>query len=284
MTGRRGDTMEGTHAPSTLLAMEDVTVQRGGVSVVHDVNLTVQSGEFVGIVGPNGGGKSTLLQAVLGVLRCHKGTVKVFDHPPMSSRVLGKVAWVSQAAANLPSNVRLTVRELVQLGLLNQRTWFRPFSRDDGTVDRAIAMVGLDDLADSDVGHLSGGQRQRAVIARALATKAEVLLLDEPLVGMDLASRNALLKLLDGFCHNEGKTIVMVSHDMTAIRQSAHRIVYLEGTVRFDGAPPDFPSLEALAELRGIDDVHGGHHHDHGEEHCGHDHAVRDDVVDKEAL
>jgi len=259
-------------SPAPLLVVQGVTVQRGGVSVVRDVNLTVKEGEFLGIVGPNGGGKSSLIQAILGILKCHKGTVEVFGYPPMSKPVSGKVAWVSQAAANLPSNVRLTVRELVQLGLLKQRTWFRPFQRHTEEVDQAIAMVGLEHLAHRDVAHLSGGQRQRAVIARALATQADVLLLDEPLVGMDPPSRNSLLKLLDKFCHDHGKTIVMVSHDLAAIRQSAHRIVYLEGAVRFDGSPPDFPSLEALAKLRGIDDVHGGHHHDHGEEHCGHDH------------
>ena len=131
----------------------------------------------------------------------------------------------------------------------------------------------MTEVADRDVSHLSGGQRQRAVIARALVTRAEVLLLDEPLVGMDRASRNSLLRLLDGFCHDEGKTIVMVSHDTAAIRQSAHRIIYLEQTVRFDGPSSEFPSLEALAELRGIEDVHDGHHHDHGEAHCNHDHG-----------
>ena len=256
-----------------LLEVDSITVQRGGVPVVRNVSLSVQQGEFVGIVGPNGGGKSTLLQSILGLLACHQGTVRTMGHAPLSSPVRGRVAWVSQAAANLPSNVRLTVRELVRLGLSNHRTWFRPFTRHLQEVDHAIELVGLTEVADRDVSHLSGGQRQRAVIARALATKAEVLLLDEPLVGMDRASRNSLLRLLDGFCHDEGKTIVMVSHDLAAIRQSAHRIIYLEQTVRFDGPSSEFPSLEALAELRGIEDVHDGHHHDHGEAHCNHDHG-----------
>ena len=114
-------------------------------------------------------------------------------------------------------------------------------------------MVDLEDVQDVDVSRLSGGQRQRAVIARALASESEFILLDEPLVGIDRDSRNSLLKLLDNLCHEENKTILMVSHDLTAIRQTAHRMVFLEETIRFDGPTDQFPDLDVLAELRGID-------------------------------
>ena len=125
-------------------------------------------------------------------------------------------------------------------------------------------MVGLEDVADVDLGRLSGGQRQRAVIARALASDADFILLDEPLVGIDREARNTLLKLLDQLCHEQGKTILMVSHDLTAMRQTAHRMIFLEETIRFDGDAEEFPNLETLADLRGIEHVHGdGHVHDH---------------------
>lgn len=257
-----------------LLLVDNITVHRGGVPVIEKVNLTMNAGEFVGIVGPNGGGKSTFVQAILGVLKCHQGKVLINGQPPMTDGVVGKVAWVSQAAANLPKSVRLTVRELVSLGVLTKRTWFQLNQGRSSVIDESIRMVGLEDVADRDVNQLSGGQRQRAVIARALASQAEFLVLDEPLVGLDRASRNGLLKLLDGFCHQDNKTILMVSHDVTAMRKTAHRLVYLEDTIRFDGPPPEFPSLEDLASLRGIVDVHGGHHHDHSEAECTHDHGT----------
>lgn len=257
-----------------LLLVDNITVHRGGVPVIEKVNLTMNAGEFVGIVGPNGGGKSTFVQAILGVLKCHRGKVLINGQPPMTDGVVGKVAWVSQAAANLPKSVRLTVRELVSLGVLTKRTWFQLNQGRSSVIDESIRMVGLEDVADRDVNQLSGGQRQRAVIARALASQAEFLVLDEPLVGLDRASRNGLLKLLDGFCHHDNKTILMVSHDVTAMRKTAHRLVYLEDTIRFDGPPPEFPSLEDLASLRGIVDVHGGHHHDHSEAECTHDHGT----------
>jgi zinc transport system ATP-binding protein len=133
-------------------------------------------------------------------------------------------------------------------------------------VNEAIKMVGLEDVENVDVSRLSGGQRQRAVIARALATEAEFILLDEPLVGMDREARNSLLKLLDQLCHDSDKTILMVSHDLTAIRQTAHRMIFLEEMIRYDGPTENFPDLESLAGLRGIRPVHGedqSHNHTH---------------------
>ena len=235
----------------------DLSVIRSGKVVIKDVCLTVDEGEFVGIVGPNGSGKSTFLLAVLGLLKSNSGTVRIYGHPPLSRELHQKIGWVSQAASYLPRNLRLTVRELVRLGTLHSGNLydFGSQSRRNKTT-QAIRMTGLEHVQNIDVGRLSGGQRQRAVIARALATEADLILLDEPLVGIDRESRNSLLKLLDRLCHEKGKTIIMVSHDLTAIRQTAHRMVFLEETIRFDGPTSDFPNLEKLASLRGIEHVH----------------------------
>ena len=225
--------------------------------IIKDLNLSINKGEFVGLVGPNGSGKSTLLLSIVGVLTPQKGNIKVYDHAPLSRNLHGKIGWVSQAAANLPQDTRITVRELVHLGTLNAKNLFSISNKKRRKkVNLAIKMVGLQDFENMDVARLSGGQRQRAVIARALATEAEFILFDEPLVGMDRDSRNSLLKLLDKLCHDGGKTILMVSHDLTAIRQTAHRMIFLEETINFDGPSEDFPDLEKLANLRGIKHVH----------------------------
>ena len=216
----------------------------------------------MGIVGPNGSGKSTLLLTILGVLKAQEGNVKIYNSKPMSRELYGRIGWVSQAAANLPKDIRITVNELVHLGTVNAKnmftnTWFP--MKDKGQrkrVKEAIKMVGLQGFENFDIGRISGGQRQRAVIARALATEAEFILLDEPLVGMDRESRNSLLKLLDRFCHDNGKTIIMVSHDLSAIRQTTHRMIFLEEKIRFDGPTANFPDLESLAKLRGISHTH----------------------------
>ena len=278
-----GDVAQSSSDP--ILEVENVTVRRNKTDVIRDVNLVIHPGEFVGVVGPNGGGKSTLMQTVLGILRPVSGRIKLAGGPPNSRQAFGKMAWVSQAAAHIPKNIRLTVRELVSLGLLNHNNWFIPGRSTSAQTDKAIAMVGLSHLADRDVNNLSGGERQRAVIARALAGEAEFLLLDEPMVGMDRASRQSLLQLLDNFCHDHNKTILMISHDVAAMRQTAHRMVYLEEQIWFDGPPPNFPSVEEIASLRGIQDVHGGHHYDHAAEHCGGaDHATSAQVVAQEEV
>lgn len=243
-----------------ILNIKDLSVSRSGKLVLSKIDLKVRKGEFIGLVGPNGGGKSTLLLSVLGILNS-SGTIDLYGHKPMSKKVLGKIGWVSQAAAVMPKNVRITVRELIQLGTLNSKNMFwRRRGTHREKVDNAIKMVGLEDVADSDLARLSGGQRQRAVIGRALASDAEFILLDEPLVGIDRESRNSLLKLLDNLCHHQEKTILMVSHDLAAIRQTAHRMIYLEESIRFDGLTEDFPDLTTLAGLRGIEPVHGHEH------------------------
>ena len=248
-----------------ILAVENLSVIRSGKLVISDINLEITKGEFVGIVGPNGSGKTTLLLSILGILKANTGKIQIYGSEPMSRKNDGRISWVSQAASNIPNNLRITVRELVRLGSISSRNMFFPDRKKiDAVVDKAIEMVGLKDVEHTDVARLSGGQRQRAVIARALASEAEFIILDEPLVGIDRKARSSLLKLLDDLCHDAGKTILMVSHDLAAIRQTAHRMIYLEETIKFDGGTSEFPDLTEIAELRGINPVHdesGGHHH-----------------------
>ena len=163
---------------------------------LNNVNIEFKNNQINGLLGPNGSGKSTLMLTILGILKPSRGSIEIYGNPPLSRKLHRRIGWVSQAAANLPKDVRLTVRELVRLGTVNAGNMFD--WRDNGRrerVDNAISMTGLEDVEDIDISRLSGGQRQRAVIARALATEADFILLDEPLVGIDRDSRNSLLKL-----------------------------------------------------------------------------------------
>ncbi len=239
------------------LEVEKLTVLRSGKVILKDINFKIKKGEFVALVGPNGSGKSTLMLSVLGVLKAQEGKIKIYGNRPMSRKLNGKIGWVSQAAANLPKEIKITVRELVSLGVVNATNLFSLSFKDrNNDIVNAIKMVGLEEEQHTDISRLSGGQRQRAVIARALASNAEFIMLDEPLVGIDRDARNSLLKLLDILCHKENKTILMVSHDLTAMRQTAHRIIYLEEGIRYDGKTENFPDFSTLAGLRGIEHVH----------------------------
>ena len=243
-----------------ILSLRDVSVMRSGVEVVEKVSFDIKKGDFVGLVGPNGGGKTTLILTILGHLKPYKGDVLVYGHQPACKHNLGMVGWVPQAATNLPKNIHISVRELINLGTLNQSNYlWRMDEYSASKVDQAMEMVGLKELENVDVSRLSGGQLQRVVIAKALASESDLLLLDEPLVGVDRFSRNSLLKLLDDLCHNHDKTILIISHDISAITQSTHRIIYLERSVQFDGHSKDLPNLNELAIIRGIENPHASH-------------------------
>jgi len=235
-----------------ILQVSGLSVNRSGVEVISDINLSVNCGEFVGIVGPNGAGKTTLILTILGILKPRTG------HVSLSKAISGKVGWVPQAATSLPKNMKITVREFIQLGTLDSATWFLPFGTkyDKQNVSKIIETVGLTDYAETRIANLSGGQRQRAAIGKALASKADLLLMDEPMVGVDLESRNSIMRLLDNLCHTQNKTIVMISHDLASMKRTVHRMVYLEQQIRYDGSTNDFPELSVLADLRGIEETH----------------------------
>jgi zinc transport system ATP-binding protein len=176
----------------------------------------------------------------------------------MSKLTLGKVGWVPQAATNLPRNLQITVKEFIQLGTLNRKSLFQLRKNEREKIMKIIETIGLKKYANTRMTNLSGGQQQRAAIGKALASNADLLLMDEPMVGVDGESRNSIMRLLDDLCHEQNKTIVMVSHDLASIKRTVHRMVYLEQKIRYDGPTNTFPDLSDLAELRGIESTHPG--------------------------
>lgn len=227
-----------------LVACRDLSVELGGVSVLKGLSLSVYEGDFLGIVGPNGGGKTTLLRVILGLERPSSGQVSVFGGAAGSA--FGKIGYVPQRLF-FDRTFPLSVRELVQMGRLAKRRWFRPYGRDDRErVDEALATVGLDGLADRMVGALSGGELQRALIARALAGEPQLLLLDEPTASVDPSMRTSIYDLLDRL--HEELTIVMVTHDTGTIGRHVSRIACLNCTLDLlePGSSLSSTSLEEL--------------------------------------
>ena len=144
--------------------------------------MTVACGEFVGIVGPNGAGKTTLLLTILGILKPREGSIKIYEKQPNDRAIVGKVGWVPQTASKIPSDVHITVKEFIQLGTLSKKSFFQIRKREREKVAKIIDIVGLSEYANRKITNLSGGQRQRAAIGKALASDADLILMDEPMV------------------------------------------------------------------------------------------------------
>jgi zinc transport system ATP-binding protein len=229
--------------------LANVTFGYTATPVVEDVSLTVEAGEYVAIVGPNGSGKSTLMGLMLGLLEPDAGTARLFgdraDRFDDGERI-GYVAQQASAATGMP----ITVREVVKMGRF-PHVGFGRLSEDDwAVVDDALATVGMSGFADRRITELSGGQRQRAFIARALAGEADLLVLDEPTVGVDAESVDAFYDLLAAL-NGEGITVLLIEHDLGAVVEHADRVVCLNREVYFDGPTDEFVDSDALARAFG---------------------------------
>ncbi|HEX6131101.1 MAG TPA: metal ABC transporter ATP-binding protein [Actinomycetota bacterium] len=225
-----------------LLEARGLTFGYGSEPVIHDVDLTVAAGEFVALVGPNGSGKSTLLNLLLGRLEPWSGTARLFGRPPERLPERGRLGYVPQRPS-LSSEVPATVRELVTAGRLTDGRWWRPLRRADrDAVAHALGSVGLTSLADRPLNELSGGQQQRAFIARAFASEPHLLVLDEPIAGVDAASQRRFRDALVHLIHEHGAGVLLVSHELSAVANDVDRVVVLKGSVQFDGSPEQLAS------------------------------------------
>ncbi len=231
--------VSGGDAREELLGGKGLTFGYGREPVLEHVDLSVRAGEFVALVGPNGSGKSTLLRLLLGSLEPDAGEARLFGRPPGSVHRRGRLGYVPQRP-NLNSELPATVREIVSAGRLTDGRWWLPLSRADRRqVDHAIASVGLADLASRPLNELSGGQQQRAFIARAFASEPSLLVLDEPIAGVDAASQRLFRDSLVHLIGQHGAGVLLVSHELSAVADDVDRVIVLKRTVLFDGEPAD---------------------------------------------
>jgi zinc transport system ATP-binding protein len=213
----------------------------GGPPVLRDVDLDIASGEFVGIAGPNGGGKTTLLRLALGLERPQRGAALLFGVPAQEFRGRARLGYLAQRTI-VGIDAPATVRELVAAGRVPRSGLARRFSASDrAAVVSAIARVGLVERADVPIQRLSGGQQQRAYIAKALAGEPDLLILDEPTAGVDADAQESFAALLEQLHSDLGATIVYVSHEFGAVERFVQRLVLVRGGILFDGPPSALP-------------------------------------------
>ncbi|MFC7072183.1 metal ABC transporter ATP-binding protein [Halovenus rubra] len=233
-----------------VIEVQEVTFAYGTRPVVEQVSLGVESGEFLGLVGPNGSGKTTLLELMIGLRPADSGSITLFGDPAQASTQGDRLGYVPQDVANAKDEMPITVREAVRMGRYPQKLVGRFTDADRDAVESALQRVEIADLADRRVGRLSGGQRQRVFIARALASDADLLALDEPTVGVDAESREAFYDLLNEL-NEDGMTIILIEHDIGIVTTHASKIACLNQELFFHGDPEAFVETNALADAYG---------------------------------
>lgn len=211
--------------------------------VLEDVSFEVEKGGMVGVVGPNGAGKSTLFKTILGLHRGWKGDIHLSNGTANRSKhLLGYTPQIELVDWDFP----VRVFDVVLMGRYGKVGLFRrPGAEDKDVVWRCLRQVGLEDVAKRQIGELSGGQRRRALIARALAQEPDVLLLDEPVAGLDATAQHDLIKLLEQMT-DQGKTILVATHDLSCVATSFQQALCLNKTVIAYGPPRSILTEDVL--------------------------------------
>lgn len=230
--------------------------------VLKEVSLNVHKGDYLGMIGPNGGGKTTLVKIMLGLLSPPKGSVRLFGQEIESFKDWSKVGYVPQKVINFDVNFPATVFEVVAMGRYGKRGLFRSLTKVDKEVVReSLRQVEMLEFKDRIIGDLSGGQQQRVFIARALAGEPEVIFLDEPMSGVDAQAQDQFYQLLKKLNRDLELTLVFISHDIEAVVNEVTEIAFVNRSLSYDDNPKKFVKGE-MKKLYGESKfIH--HHHKH---------------------
>jgi len=222
-----------------IVKLDDVWAAYDGKTVLEGINLRVSKHDFLGIIGPNGGGKSTLLKIILGLIKPSRGVITVLGNNPEKSR--DRIGYVPQHS-NYDRNFPVSVMEVVTMGRYGKTGLLKSYGRSDReAVEKALKRVGMLDNAGAQIGQLSGGQQQRAFIARALVSEPELLLLDEPMASVDSAMQTEFYELLDHL--KKEMSIIMVSHDIGAVSVFVDKIACLNVQLYYHGSREITPEI-----------------------------------------
>jgi len=211
----------------TIINIDDVSFSYSNIPVVRNVNLAIREGEFLGVIGPNAGGKSTLLKLILGLLQPDSGEITVFGKRPEKGR--SRIGYVPQHPA-FSRDFPINVRDAVLLGRLGETRWYGGYTQEDKEIAiNALKAVEIDNIRNRTIDSLSGGQLQRVLIARALASRPDILILDEPTANIDVRAEEDIFGLLKQY--NDHMTIIVVSHDIGFISGYVDRVACLNQTM-----------------------------------------------------
>jgi zinc transport system ATP-binding protein len=234
------------------LEIRNLYVERSNDLVIENANFTINKGDYVGIVGPNGGGKTTLILAILGILPKQRGTIRLLGEEIDSFSDWNKVAYVSQDATNFDPSFPLTVKELVSLGRLSRSNIGRRLKKEDWeAVENALNSMDISEIANKRIGQLSGGQKQRVFVAKALVRDPEMILLDEPVTGVDATTQEKFYQRLCDLNTNSGLTVLIATHDLTAVFCKMSKVMCVNRTVNVAEITEDLEPDKCLKNAYG---------------------------------
>lgn len=243
--------------------VKDLHFQARDQKILSNISLEIFHSEYIAIIGPNGGGKTTLIRMLLGLEKPSSGNIKLFGKKIQNFKEWNKIGFVPQRASHVDQNFPATALDIVKMGRVSKRKFFSKETQEDkDAVYDAMKKMDILDLQTRMVGTLSGGQRQRVMIARALASKPEILILDEPNTGVDIVSQNNFYSLLKKLNKEEAITIVFITHDIGVIADDIGRLFTINQKATICNNPKEALSCEDMSELYGIS-AHLVHNHKH---------------------
>ena len=237
-----------------------------GQSILKNISLEVHNGQYIAIIGPNGGGKTTLIRLLLGLEKQTSGEIRLYGKKIHQFKEWSKIGYVPQRASLVDENFPATVNDIVNMGRISKKKFFFSTSKDDEEiVEDAMKKMDVLNLKDKMVGTLSGGQRQRVMIARALASKPEILILDEPNTGVDMVSQKRFYALLSKLNKEENITILFITHDVGVIANDIGRLFTVNQQITICNTPKETLSCDEMSALYGIEthSIHQHKHHEH---------------------
>jgi len=245
-----------------VVELEGVSYSYGRQRVLDRVNLSVERGDFVGVIGPNGSGKTTIAKLILGLLKPDSGTVRLFGEDISRFRDAKRIGYVPQKATGFDQNFPATVFEVASMGRIPRAGMLKQLSAgDNAAVERALSLTGMLPLRDRRIGELSGGQQQRVFIARALAAEPDLLILDEPTVGVDAEAQHSFYSLLKQLNKDLGMTLILISHDVGMVSENVNKLACVNIRVTVHDVSKGVKEADLhCAYPAGLEMV--GHHHD----------------------
>ncbi|MGN6869028.1 MAG: metal ABC transporter ATP-binding protein [Solirubrobacteraceae bacterium] len=272
-----------------MIELTGAAVRLGGRGIFSDVELRVDPGQLVAVLGPNGAGKSTLMRVILGLIRLEAGSVTVLDRPPAQAR--GDIGYLPQRHG-FDSSTRIRGVDLVRLGLDGAR-WGLPIALSTAARQRhrselarindVIALVGATGYAHRPIGELSGGEQQRLLIAQALVRRPRLIILDEPLDGLDLSNQASVAALLRRICTTQGVSVLLVAHDVNPLLPYLDQVIYMAGGRARSGPVEEVITSSTLTDLYGapieVLRTHDGRMVVVGQPEAPHHHGHRHEVV-----